>query len=102
MLSYEAMDAQIFYLQVSRKLIAAYDEQLALAAHAHIGVLSLHALRLRISCAVKMGVYKYIHYSTGKIVRLVVLDASDFRVGDFENESVIHQVLFTLFRFVEI
>ena len=30
------------------------------------------------------------------------LDTSDFHVGDSENESVIHQVLFVLFRFVEI
>ena len=31
-----------------------------------------------------------------------VLDASYFHVSDSEDESVIHQILFTIFRFVEI
>ena len=52
-------------------------------------------------CPVNMGVYKKYSLLYRKIVH-VVLDASDFHVGDSENESVIHQVLFTLFRFVEI
>ena len=64
-----------------------------LAAHAHTAPRSL---RLRIKKIVRRKNGRVQNHQTS------VLDASDFHVGDSENECVIHQVLFTLFRFVEI